>query len=62
MILSKGMLVPKSMINLKDIFGGILEKPQERPKSNRVFKGSKSTQRIVPYNKKFNPDAYLSSA
>ena len=26
------------------------------------FKGSKSTQRIVPYNKKFNPDAYLSSA
>lgn len=24
MILSKGMLVPKSMINLKDIFGGVL--------------------------------------
>jgi hypothetical protein len=24
MILTKGMLVPKSMINLKDFFGGIL--------------------------------------
>lgn len=64
------MLVPKSMINLKDFFGGKLitetnekteiEEIKERPKSGKPLRGTK-TQRIVPYNKKFNPDLYMSS-
>ena len=51
LITAKGMLVPKSMVNLSDLFG-----TQERPKSSRPAK-----QTAVPHGKRFNPEQFLSS-
>lgn len=46
------MLVPKSMVNLSDLFGT----QKERPKSTRPEK-----QAPVPHGKRFNPEQFLSS-
>ena len=56
LLTTKGMLVPKSMVNLSELF----RTQKERPKSTKPERATK-TETTIPHGKRFNAEQFLST-